>query len=561
MYKSNSQLPGALTSLTGLAKAIALPHEFAPQRFPSFPALERTAVMGFSVPTTWSNSVASNGSKFMLARQAVYPLWGDVMTTSSWSYSITWEATTAGFLEHTTDFGPNVMYPTTSNVGATASQLGITGCNNSFVTAPVLGYDQGTGPSPWIYVPINSSLTLYVSTVGANTYATGAQATLSLQVWTAPGQFTSRTLNMTKNTTTTNFGESYAITKATALVTTSVSTGGIWVRPSTYEAVQTSNTIPLAGVTGVVSSLIAGPNMVFSNSAQATMTVAGAPADPIHLPLVIAPEISTSPLPWMACRTTAASVLLTNVTQVLNKAGTFLGGRISPNVTNPFLVPRSYIANLHPAEKQQLCAEEGFYTFSPPSTDLANFWDYTCILGPSTPSSIETTTGLPPLYRLDNDSLVNVIFFDDSAAASFSVTVDWHIEFRTSSALWQIAVSTMPLETLHSAQLLLHGVGYFFSNKWHLTLLKILNHLKTASPIFGLAYSAGKMIMSNKPQRNPKTTTLAGATGTAGPRRQRGKSKRRRRAKSAPPPRQPTRSASRPKMKSGIDMYLASKKR
>ncbi len=549
MYKSNAQLPGALTSLTGLAKAIALPHEFAPQRFPSFPALERTAVMGFSVPTTWATSAASS-NKFMLARQAVYPLWGDLMTPAMWAYGVTWESATAGFLEYTTNFGPNISNPFTGNVAATVNQLGVTGCNGSIVTTPVMGFDQGTGPSPWLYVPIGGAVTFYIPTVGANLYASSGQATLNIHVWTAPGQYTNRTMNMSKNTNSANFGDSISTTNATALASTQASSGGIWIRPAFYEIAATGSTVPIAGATIVVSSFIPGPGATFTNNAQATMTVSGSyGSQPIHVPLVIAPEIATSPLPWMACRTTAASVLLTNVTQVLNKAGTFLGGRVSPNVTNPFTVTRSYIANLHPAEKQQLCAEEGFYSFAPPSTDLANFWDHTCIQGGSMPGPLESNTAIPPLYRLDNDALVNVIYFDDSVAAAFSVTVDWHIEFRTSSALWQIAVSTMPLETLHSAQLLLHGVGYFFSNKWHMTLMKILSHLKSVSPIFGLAHTAGKLLISNKPQRTPKTTSLAGATGSQpGPRR-RGKSKRPRRGKSAPPPRTQSRAASRPRAK------------
>jgi len=559
MYKTNTTLPAPLSGLTGLAKAIALPHEHAPQRFPSFPALERTAVMGFSVPTNWVTGSGTTSNKFMLARQAVYPLWGDIMTTSSWAYSITYAPAFAGNVTAETTFGPNVQFPTIGNVTASLEQVGISGTNSSLVTTPVMGFDQGTGPSPWIYAPINSSITIYLGTVTQNSNANGSSAYLSLQIWTAPGEYTTRSVGITKQTVTTNYGEGYATTNPPALVTSSAATGGIWIRPALYEVTDATRMITVKGATIVVSSFIAGPAFTWSNAQQGTMTVSGSANNPVHLPLVIAPEINTSPLPWQACRTTAASVLLTNTTQVLNKAGTFLGGRISPAVTNPFLVPRSYIANLHPAEKQQLCAEEGFYTYSPPSTDLANFWDHTPVIGPTYPGSIDVTTAMPPFYRLDNDALVNIVYFDDSVAANFSVTVDWHIEFRTSSALWQIAVSTMPLETLHSAQLLLHGVGYFFSNKWHLTLMKILSHLKAVSPVLGIAHTMGKMLISNKPQRNAKPTSFPGR-GRTQSRRPRGKPKRGK-PRSAPPPRPaPRPNNSRPKLKSGLDMYLASRK-
>lgn len=503
MYKQNSTLPGPLTSLSGLAKAIALPHEFAPQRFPSFPALERTAVMGFSVPTTWNSNVGTT-AKFMLTRQAVYPFWADLYPSAStgWAYSATWP------ILPTQQESVFVVDDSISDafVGTRAPTLTQTGANTAtaLTTHPILGYDQGTGPRPFIFVPFNASVHAYGLTNGLNVNASGSSS-LAVEVWNSPGEIRMVNLIGVKQTNTAFYGEALFTANYLSFGTPAQASGGFWIRPKIYT---TSSTQPMLGVAIIVNS---APVIVtsWSATAQPASNVSGAGViAPIHLPVLTAPEFSTSPLPWYATRTTAASALLTNVTQVLNKAGTFLGGRISPNVVSPFEVSRSYLANLHPAEKQQLCAEEGFYTFCPPSTDLSNFWDYTAATG-NLPNSVTA----PPLYRLDNDALVNVIYFDDSVAATFSITVDWHIEFRTSSALWQLAVSTMPLEGLHQAQLLLHGVGYFFSNKWHLTLARILSKLKNVHPLLGLASGVANMLISSKPQKAPRATSLVTATG------------------------------------------------
>lgn len=69
-------------ALQGLSKQMALPHEYAPLRFPSFPALERTALMGFTVPGTVPLS-ASQSTKILVARQAAYPVWAEVDNVSS----------------------------------------------------------------------------------------------------------------------------------------------------------------------------------------------------------------------------------------------------------------------------------------------------------------------------------------------------------------------------------------------------------------------------------------------------------------------------------------------
>jgi hypothetical protein len=249
------------------------------------------------------------------------------------------------------------------------------------------------------------------------------------------------------------------------------------------------------------------------------------------------------------------SALLTNVTQVLYKAGTFLGGRVSPNVVNPFNVSKAYISTLHPAEKSQLSAEHGFYTFVPPSTDLSNFWDYT----------INTASGVSacPLYRLDNDSLAHVFFHTDSVVANYSITVDWHLEFRTSSALFEIAISPVPLEGLHQAQLTLAQLGYFYNNWDHEKVKRMITNIATymlkSTPYGRMAYGAyrgfKKIAISGKPGPVTRPTNMVRTQVRKGRGRGRGGGGRR-----PPPAPRPPQAAVPGKRKGGLQMYLDSKK-
>jgi len=241
------------------------------------------------------------------------------------------------------------------------------------------------------------------------------------------------------------------------------------------------------------------------------------------LPWAPPSEFATTPLPYYATRTTAAAALFTNVSKVQNKEGTIQAGRLNPKATNIWSAAKSALTNLHPSEKQLLGLETGFYTFCPPSTDLASFWDYTL--------STAQGASAAPMVRLDNDSLANLFFFDDpDGSTSLAVNVDYHIEFRTTSALWPIGLSAMSLESLHAAQLSLVEVGFFFPNETHEELKKkVVPRLATAlgqvsslvgvvHPTLGKALKFGSMIMSkkNKTAVRPTSADASGWNGQKG---------------------------------------------
>lgn len=235
-----------------------------------------------------------------------------------------------------------------------------------------------------------------------------------------------------------------------------------------------------AGTGFVGGSLVGGNFNVASNASRAL------------LPAVGAPEFNTSVVPYSSTKLTACAALFTNVTQILNKAGTVLAGRLSPAINDAFNVTTTALNGLHPAEKAWLPLETGLYTYCPPSSDLATFYNYA--------QQVQNQVGtafVTPFYRLDNTAMTNVAFITapSGVACELACTVSTHLEFRTSSALFQLGVSGFTLETLHVAQLSLMSAGFFFENPEHKSLLtRISNGIKKLEPYVTPVVAAAQIV-------------------------------------------------------------------
>lgn len=467
--------------------------------------------MGFNGTTTLN--VSSSVTKVMLCRQAGYPAWGTQVAAGAFAYGLGWRceqkasAQGAMIIEpipgNVRSFAPGVTYATTT----TDPGIVYSGVTPLTLTAPypLIGIDQGTGPLEWLYVPSNTTLNVGLTR--------GAQGTVmhyvaNLEVWDAPGQ--TGYITMTPE---------ISVTTALSSWTSLTFTGDVWVRLKAL-SINLSGTIVEAMSVNLIVTYGTGTIGATLNSAGTLTLTANANAA-VFLPLVGPVEHRNSQLPWFSTRVTAASMLMTNTTKVMNKEGTVLWGRIPPSVGQPWLITPANINALHPAEKAFLPLESGTYTYVPPSTDMANFWDYT--------SNSYSNSNNMPVYRLDNDALVNIGFINDpDGATNLAVSVDWHIEFRTTSTLFDIGLSVIPIEALHAAQIALVKSGFFFDNFNHVALLN-----KIVSTLGGLSHfmnvmtpmvrgirdssnrASGSSIMSKK-TTTPSATTAArsGITGT-----------------------------------------------
>lgn len=492
-----------LQQLVGLSRAMALPHEYAPTRFPSFPALERTAVMGFNVPTNYSiTDVTGVGQRGFLTRQAAYPLWLDNVSSTIWSYTVVYDADMRLVQQGNYVTDQFITRAFTGNVTRTNVVPGVTGSSRPAVQNPILGLDQTQCPQTWLYVPAGGQILVNIAQTAGPQIATDPIVNVEIDRWTAPGESYDVTFSTTffnANTTSVYARKVIPLGETGWYRVSRIMGGGVATNTNFHMYSVTVTNAPDVTVTAPTSVL--APSFALSGTPYKCL-----------MPLAAPPEFVNSILPYSSTRTTAAAVLFTNVTKVLNKEGTVLGGRLNPATQDIFNFEQPILAAQHPAEKQLLGLETGFYTFCPPSTDLTSFWDYALPVPFASPI---------PLYRLDNEALVNCfVFSDPDGGTNLAVNLDWHIEFRTTSSLWQIALSTIPIEVLHQAQLSLVASGFFFQNETHASVLKkVLPVLKSAAaslmpaladmnPLTKVAYAATKKIMSNKPRSGPPPTTL-----------------------------------------------------
>lgn len=463
--------------------------------------------MGFNHPGTLALP-ANTPIRIGLCRQAAYPAWADQTASVADAYIVDYysmDSTVASPATAEENVETSFVAIGSWSVGnrVASNRPTVTGAAGGYFRYPVVGVDGSGLPFTYSAGIVNGGTFIVTIPVAQ---AWHVYLDVTVEVWTQPGE-----VAVVEERVTINpgwlCGEMSAVPFARF--------GNCWVRPRRIIYNR------LAGFTpqGLWFSIASGTRPHYLDATNGTYVVQTTPSRAFY-PLALPVEFSNSRLPWAAARTTASAFLGTNVSQVLNKAGTVLCGRVSPNVENMFSVTPEYIAALHPAEKQYLGLETGFYSYVPPSTDMANFWDYTL------PDQGYNTyrPAAAPVFRLDNDSLQNVVFCTAGAVdESIACNIDWHIEFRTSSALFQVGLSTMTLESLHQAQLTLASLGYFFQNESHKSILnRLISAARTAAPYmmaiakvagplpYALAKGAakaGKLILSDKPKPPPPATS------------------------------------------------------
>lgn len=485
-------------------------------------------------------SVPASGSRVMLTRDALYPLWGsttvdDPTSTASVSYSVSYLCASTGPINaaaNREDINSTVL-----DLCGIRNQkgdfLGSLTTNDSSVKQSFPGtYNaiiaRDNSDVPWIYVPEGAHVG--VSTNG-NNFSVAWDAYVDLEVWTSPGeaQYYTR-VTLAGNAGVSAVGPVFTPPQAR------------WIRPTNLAIATGSGTAN--AWTPIIAIDVFCTNGAPTYTAGASVGTWAAPVaantKTYFMPASTSIEWNVSKLPWSATRLNAVAAVFTNTTKVLNKEGTVLWGRLNPSLTNPFDATITDVETLHPSEKRYLPLETGCYAYNPPSTDLARFTTYIQRAG------ISGVSVQVPVYRLDNDAFVEMGFFSDpDGGTSLAVNLDYHIEFRTNSTLFDIGVSSVSLEALHMAQVHLLKAGFFFKNDEHVGYLtrfisgmaKLHPFLSVMSPIAGGILKATSVAMSRSTRGSrppPTSATSSGITrspGTQPKQRRRG----RRRAKTLPP--------------------------
>lgn len=434
----------ATSGQTQLVQTIAVPRTHKAQRVPSFPALERTSVLSFTDTFTVNTDPVADElpTRFVLVRDPAYPLWR------------------------------HFEYP--------AGRIGISVFNMSQATHLI----ESTNEIDWI--PFNPMGTVFTRKLATSTYphvstplyrydgrdylpVISTNAAIELYFAADPGltliNLMGKILYSTMDVV--SFSVSSAMTG-----TSSQNRGYTWTLSSG------GNTRPI-GICFESFAVNVGVN-AFLLSASAGTTTSGNlngapltnPGDEVPfqatLPITSPPEYLAAPIVWQNTRCNAAAVLFSNVSAVMQKEGTVNAAR-APSETgvNMFSAPNwvTQFASVHPKERYYGPLEKGLYTFTLPDAVSELYQEYD-----------DRGDGLPSFrFSLDGNRFHNMIICrDPEHEASLAVTIDRHVEFKSSSVLFPYGFCTTPLESYHQAQMALASLGVFYENPVHLGAIAAL---------------------------------------------------------------------------------------
>lgn len=460
-----------------MAKTIAVPRENRPMRIPSFPALERTAVLGFTDTKTLAVSGGSKGYGFIV-RDPVAPLWyQQAPHGSSWSIAewFDFDGTTRGI---TPDFTTEIIVEqgtiSSYDIDGVTSLLGMS-CTPLFRREGRLFHAMMAGAAA-VELQFTTVITSAVLFAEFEVINASMELDCIVEKWSAVVSPSGLQCGYKKT----------------------LPSGTVGFRLKTLQ-VNVLTASPAAILTRVHwGQVVPGPNPTVAPGVGTPLTVPSGTVTHVLVPVVGPVEADTVTTPWLNTRCNAAAVLFSNVTSVLNKEGTVNAARLQLEAFSLFQpgIWESAMAKVHPKDRYYGPLENGLYTFTLPEAGSEKFRD--CL---DTPAWVNVLR--PVVVELDSLAYANLFVFSDldgAAASTLAVTLDRHIEFRATSVIFPLGVSTAALETYHGSQVALVNQGVFYENPVHL------------SAIAGLI---GKAVSSVAPIVAPYARQAAVAVGKA----------------------------------------------
>ncbi len=478
--------PRAATShLAMLAKTIAVPADHPPQRLPTFPNIERTAVLSFLDTTSVvvdSPDASNNATVAVLTRDPAYPLWfGEDRSDSHSVYA-------CGDKDATTYDNPdatNVM-KLPYNISFGVMSAGTYGARTRYNT-PLLRNDGNY--FGLLGGPMLNNNTGTVAPVGV--YSIAFELICSY-TGTAP-TFTDASMQVEYIDAYGNIGTRWYVTSVAdryAGFTTTTITGGtgklyyggvvaaqdswIAVRPLQFKVELGIANDTVASIDNLFGGITTSPKSAIGAEKPLTTPIVATFAIRRLFPVGTPPEMPEVGLIWNSVRSTAASALFTNVTKVTDKEGTISAARVP--ITNGALAPRDWngFAAFHPDDRYFGAMEKGLYTYALPDTGSESFRDSMYLLLDE--SSTTNTFVMGGLLNFEGLAYGNCVQFKDlgGESSTLALTVARHIEFRTTSRLFPSRVSPRAIEEYHSSQVALTKIGVFFENPVHLSAIATL---------------------------------------------------------------------------------------
>lgn len=509
---------GPPSAATLISKTIAVPHEHRPLRLPTFPNVERTAVMQYTITGTTS-IFGTTVVPVMLVRSPVAPLWAHRSFDSG-----------KGSVYFAQDTGGNLFPGDVSPFPESwADEFHTYGAGGAMVHHYPLGVHSGRDFVHGCSAGAGHNICeLYTNTSGT---AGNAVLILDYEVWDG-NNFANRTISQ----------GSLTIPGASSIYISFdlPDVNDLWWRPVAVRSgiTSTANIAFTRYHCGVSSINVSSVVTIFTTGGGALMNAHACPTASmttvVFSPVVVAPEIRNSYVPYTSVRANAAAVLFTNVTKVLDKEGTASAFRIPANTTTggyTMWQPAGYstlMTNVVSRERYFGAMEKGLYAYTLPDASAEAL--RTCVdfdMVPYQTGTQSTNHDCKCVFHLDGFDYANIIIFSDLADgdSTLAYTLDAHLEFRSSSSLFQLGFSTTPLETYHLAQMALAKQGCFYENPLHLSMIARLigSAVTTLAPIvrpyvYSAARAAGQQLLSMAASKLSGRMNQAGLAQTRAPR-------------------------------------------
>jgi hypothetical protein len=480
-----------VSDMSSLVQYQVVPHGAKPQRLPTFPQIERTSVLSFMTTTTQSTPAVEAGTgtlSLMAIRSPVFPLW---KTYPTGTYTAFWNM----------QFDPAGNPKMPGDVGSFAD------------TSEWL--DPGRAVSPivsasGIFLPPTPVWCLHGSKVGfyvPQGWKFCVQVVLNVTVATGTWQMDCSYCG--NNDGICDGADLMIATNPGGTVITFKSTAapwGAWYFPGEITCTA------IASAASTVADMYVG---AITNGTFQSVTSVDL-ANPFWYPVTAPPEYTSAPFIYSSTRVNAFSMLVQNCTAVLQKEGTVTAVRLpsskkwfSDATANGLTLATDGIAA---GERYFGLLEKGFYTYVAPDQRTSQF--STCVINAIGSSSY-------PIFPLAACAYAHVVSLDDldkTQVSNFAITLDEHIEFRNTSQLFDIGISTLPLEDWHRAQVALASFGYFFENPTHLAVIARLARAAATTlwPIVRPHVAAVGMKILNKASGAIRSRIGVGAQATPG---------------------------------------------
>lgn len=454
-------------SATDMAEAILRPHRRTGARVPTYPECIPTATTQFrnDVDVTCGGNASADANGWgLLTRSPVYPFWFSQSTSDKWSYQAVYE-TNARFgsfavasNEDTSGDIQDLLGSFSGDTGGGNTSIGVSGgatvpCAAGLPRASaILAYSESNDKPdiPFVFVPKGARVTVVVALVGgafsAGTVATGTEINLEY---------------MLRGMEQDEFSSGSLVTNSNFAYKSFVATKGLWVRPvsvavSLSVAVIAGATIARVGV--LVTNTDAGTVTPGSGFPTFNLTNAAVSLTPKLLPYpgTVGQGIFTfSNKAFESCMTTGVSLLMENVSKVMNKEGVITAGCLtdgSENVwsqVNDNTSTLTAIAALPPQRRYRGASEHGLTMSVLPGKNFQTLRSHTISLSGFTSLNVPVMVFRPGDYF----SIFAISDADVETPMTFSATVSVAWEYVTDTQFVESCIAGTPLEVMHKAML------------------------------------------------------------------------------------------------------------